>query len=856
MKTLDCVKRIVFVILCCALTFLAVSCNDDKPSDDSCKVHTDKDSDSKCDNCGVTMKAPEPDEPTDGDIELIKDGVANFQIVISSSLDSEVRTELIKLVSVLKDAGLDVKYVSESENKKMDNEILVGNVSSRGEKYEIDPHTLGYEGYMVKVIGTKVVVLSGGSTDAMLDAIKDLEKEILNVSKNKIPENLTISEKDSIINVYDKYRITSIKIAGVDLAEYEIATDKKSGDYYAAAEYLQEAFYRKAGYWIPIIELDELEDTAENVIVINHADDAGSEGFRVVVRDKSMFVECKYDNKFYETFESFVAQKVSVAMGEVNFSEGNCFKKDISKVYYKDFGAKGDGYTNDYQAIKAAHEFANISGQTVVANSGTYLIAETGGKATTIRTNVDWTKAEFIIDDSDITMDMSDCKSGIFKVLSDHSSTTIRASSDSAGGEAIRKINAAAKDGIAIARETTPVIDLGLGYKAMLVIFNENHKNYIRQGANQNSGSSQREVILVDEKGQVDPSTPFLHDYAEITYITVYRIDDLPLTLKGGKFTTIANSEKPFNYFSYSRGITINRSNTTVTGIEHYVEGEGETGTAYGAFISASNCNNIHIYDSIFTAHRTYDCWGSGNATVAMGTYDLGANTANNVVWEKCIQSNFFHLDEKGNPTTLLSMSKNSEGVYYWGIMGSNYCKNLAYIDSELTRFDAHCGVYNAKVIRSKVTALSLIGGGTFELIDSDIHVTGGSLFSLRADYGSTFNGDVIIDGVTMHTTSKNPTLLSASWLNHYYGYTTFLPDSITIKDFKIVGSNAKDIYVISEKFANGQDVSVETFANGEKNINPMVTIREVKILNDSGYTFLLPSSPFFNKTQITKGEE
>ncbi len=30
-----------------------------------------------------------------------------------------------------------------------------------------------------------------------------------------------------------------------------------------------------------------------------------------------------------------------------------------NKVYYFDFGAKGDGITNDFGAMKAAHSFAN-----------------------------------------------------------------------------------------------------------------------------------------------------------------------------------------------------------------------------------------------------------------------------------------------------------------------------------------------------------------------------------------------------------------------------------------------------------------------------------------------------------------
>ena len=35
-------------------------------------------------------------------------------------------------------------------------------------------------------------------------------------------------------------------------------------------------------------------------------------------------------------------------------------------VNYEDFGAKGDGVTDDFRAIKAAHDYANENGLAVV----------------------------------------------------------------------------------------------------------------------------------------------------------------------------------------------------------------------------------------------------------------------------------------------------------------------------------------------------------------------------------------------------------------------------------------------------------------------------------------------------------
>ena len=71
-------------------------------------------------------------------------------------------------------------------------------------------------------------------------------------------------------------------------------------------------------------------------------------------------------------------------------------------VRYSDFGAKGDGKTDDMEAIVAAHAFANQHQLPVKADDGaTYYIA---GKNRTaiIQTNTDFGKAAFIIDDSNV----------------------------------------------------------------------------------------------------------------------------------------------------------------------------------------------------------------------------------------------------------------------------------------------------------------------------------------------------------------------------------------------------------------------------------------------------------------------
>ena len=82
-------------------------------------------------------------------------------------------------------------------------------------------------------------------------------------------------------------------------------------------------------------------------------------------------------------------------------------------VNYEDFGAIGDGKTDEFDAISKAHAYANENGLDVVTDgTKTYYIGDTGigekenKPAIKIKTNVDWNTSKFIIDDSSITSSM------------------------------------------------------------------------------------------------------------------------------------------------------------------------------------------------------------------------------------------------------------------------------------------------------------------------------------------------------------------------------------------------------------------------------------------------------------------
>ena len=477
-------------------------------------------------------------------------------------------------------------------------------------------------------------------------------------------------------------------------------------------------------------------------------------------------------------------------------------------VRYSDFGAKGDGKTDDMAAIVATHAFANQHNLTVKGDDkATYYI---GAKKLTadVRTNTDFGTAAFIIDDTQV----EDRNAHIFSINS--------------GKQSFKPAN------VTSLKRNQQKLDISLPGPCLVTVTDSNVKRYIRYGANQNNGSSQTDVFVVDKNGVVDVNTPIIWDFDQVTDIVVLPIDETELTITGGKFTTIANQEvSKYNY--YARGIAIRRSNVVVDGLEHRIIGEGEFGAPYNGFISITNCAYVKVKNTILTGHKVYKTIGSAGVEVSMGTYDININRALNITFENCSQTNDIN---------------NSA---YWGIMGSNYCKNLLYDGCTFSRFDAHMGVANATIRNSTLghQGINAIGSGTFIVENSTIRGT--SLINLRSDYGSTWEGEFIIRNCTFvprSVKSGSVNLIGGSNAGqHDFGYTCYMPEKITIENLQIKDSGYPENYNGPAIFANFNKQMVdETYV--EK--YPYIITKEVVLKNvtaesgkplrvsDNGYMF------------------
>ena len=439
-------------------------------------------------------------------------------------------------------------------------------------------------------------------------------------------------------------------------------------------------------------------------------------------------------------------------------------------LHYSDFGAKGDGVNDDFEAIVKTHAAANKDGLAVSSDNDAVYYIGGGNMTAEIQTDTNWGAAKFIIDDTHV----KNRNSSVFKVTS--------------------RLEPIQVEGVRTLKKGQEQLGIDLPYDSLCVALDDTTMRYIREGLNQDSGTQQTDVFIVQKDGQVDLNTQILWDYDNITSLTACPIDPKPLTISGGHFTTIANQETA-EYKYFARNIVITRSNVVVNGLTHVITGELPThGAPYGGFISIRNCANITVDSCKLSGHKTYATIGAANKPVNMGTYDILVDRAVNLLFKDCTQ-----LNDITDQTI-------------WGIFGSNFTKNITFDNVVFSRFDAHKGTVNP-VIKDSVIGhmgVQLIGSGLCHI--ENTKVTGYQFANLRGDYGSTWEGELIIKNCEFTPLRKSDALVLDAYYTglHDFGYACHMPRKITIDGLVINDDKHEDGYqgprIISSLHSNYAD--------------------------------------------------
>ena len=828
-------KKLLILFLILTLGFVLVACGGDT---DPCTEHVDADANGKCDNCDADVE-PEDDGGDNGGntadaIELIKNGSATFTIVSTEDTSSGIGRPFNNFIKNVNDCIEDANVESVFEHVPANGtEIIIGNVMTRGEKYTADsesPYAYGYEGWAVKVIDGNVFVIAG-SNAAYKDALEYLEQEIFGINDTTVSiDNVTMTAEQAKIEQQTDFDVT-VNIAGNNLSEYVFAINSGDSGAIKAINGVRMQIFKRTGVYLKTVTANNITDTTKAIWVENitlNGDRSTPAGSRIYVEGDDLHIECEFKNKIEElTFKFLVTDTVDSKKETVNIKSNLDTNIDVRNIYYKDYGAKGDGVTDDFFAIKACHDYANEWGHTANADGpnktyyiGNYLGWNDPATSIIVQTDTNWHGCTFIWDDTIVPVGSPCYNSPIFHIKPSRESTAW---------------SGATVPVTSLMKGATNVGGWQPGVDCLLYIENSDERHYIRYGSNNNNGSAQHEIIWVHYDGTIDESTPLQWDYERVTRVEMYPIDNDPITVTGGDGDQRVTVKTKFNnapsrYTYFQRNFYIDRSNVTLQNIDHIVEGEipeaeGGTGAPYSGFTSVQYANNVTIQNMLI--HRLQSFYLETDKNNNMGSYELGAANSNNVLWKNIVQDVFFDADG---------------GVSYKGVMGTNYCKNLTFDGNFLCSFDAHCGVYNGTIKNTTIEHINFIGDGLITIENCTVYVDGGSCgINLRSDYGSWWKGDAIFKDVEFkYETRKNKTvsLFSSAYINHDFGYTTYLPNQITLdnvkmlgftvtvdprtgyRDEKIVETNVKELYLFSQSIYRFTNVDIGD-PNADLTTNP-----------------------------------
>lgn len=625
-------------------------------------------------------------------------------------------------------------------------EILIGpDALFRGDECCINSKVLGETGYVIKIVGN-IIVIAGGSDAATKEAFLKFTEEFVTLAvdlENFSSYKHIVVKKDTYYEKKHDFPVESIKIGGADLSEFNICTDYNSSECGDIAEHLRDMICEVSGYYPDIRQNREYCECEHHIFITdseynyNYEKDENGDGFVVYVEDGKMVIACLYPLLFEETVMDFAAEYITGKTGSISFDNGFVYTKNINAVRYEDFGAVGDGVTDDFEAIYNTHIHANATGQKVLGKAGAkYYIGDSFTKTIPVKTSVDFCGATIIINDQgNAAFEFFYLE--LFTISSDG---RVFSGSELSNQNSINK-------GDTSIPWLSEYSDIFVGDTALVKVEDETylHYEYIMNNPERPwGGIVKSQTFIVDRDGNILNGGSANYDFHSIIKVSVYPYDTKEQVIENGNFKTkkakTALIESYYGYEYFDRGISVTyKSNLTLKNITHelleepYYAGKYPA-FAYNAFLGISFCSGIKIINSTFDAHTEYEIQRQDLLyTTTPTTHDIDVSSCSNVTIDglkiyydkKMIDTRYTEMLRIRNTDNLTMKNSNINGVEIVGLMGGTIEK------SQIGR------------------VINIVGGGDL-VFDEVVRTANKSFIQLIQSYGAYFNGNIAFKNCEM----------------------------------------------------------------------------------------------------------
>ena len=284
-------KRIISMLLCAMMVLpLAVSCGSGEDTEQS---GTDT----------GTGSAPAVQSASAAELDIVKDGETTYSIVYKNRTNDREKAAAEYLQETLETlTGVTLNLIADS-SAAVANEIVVGTTAR---DLGVDKSVLEKdEAYLIRVIGTKVVIVGGTSAGT--------ERGVRYFTQNYVDENGNVSiPSDLDLIKGNDPRVQNVTIAGNVLSDYVIRLPEGTADDSSigwAAEQLQSYMEKATDVHLDIVK----GDTSASRLIDFKADPdgkLGTDGFRLAVENGNLNIYggsvCGHINGVMEILEAYI----------------------------------------------------------------------------------------------------------------------------------------------------------------------------------------------------------------------------------------------------------------------------------------------------------------------------------------------------------------------------------------------------------------------------------------------------------------------------------------------------------------------------------------------------------------------